>query len=875
MEVIYTEIELKDKKYADLLKIAQTLGIKGGRQKTNKLISSILEHQDGQQLCLNISDSCSDPSLSSSTAVVSPLSAKQNLHNQTNGGSSENSILDVDEMLSSKGQQNQQENDLFDQLDFKTSLADGSTEVSLTPEYKEAASVESLRQSRSKIKAPAALLSQSHSRQKRRRSASSEPVYESPKCKIRKTRASISHGPALTTTGRRTRRRASVAPSSGCQVTHRAGRSEKKTVPDLKEDVEGVSERSDSSAMDASSADLKNSSLLHEIVSPGKIMNSNAECDYPSAENSVLSPRRVSSTSKKDEKASKKGKLVNKKHSSSKYSSNKRLSSTPAKVVLNTSKSPTSLNGVFTRTSPATPRNVTPSRKRTTRIAANVSAASKKSTSASPKVIKLTSPKFIPNSPKKSPCKEPTPKLVKATRSSVRNSPNHCNSSVLDGSTSISFVKRDASFTVEPSRSVAEQNASSCSASQDSVSSLVTEISKGVTPLCLPGISSAQSKRLSEARRLSSPRIQRVEPTYAKPVFTIGRKDDSNTETTSKGTAGATKSSIPRFMAYAQKIKKIPNFKRIHEKAFDTMQNIDEFIAKKKKLGESVTKAKRASSGFVPSVTTPTKLKLNFSATPRGANSPVVRFGASPPASTSPASQAPAASITSEKKRVTSRRMSSVKENVKPATPRASMSTPFGAGPGLRRASTALPTPRSAFKTCNPASSVATHTSSTITKSHGHKSRLVDAGQSADCVSANVGMSGTARARNSESIRTSAVASSVKRSVSICKPVFSSSKLGGAGSHAYDSSARKSTISRASRAAASATGYTKLSMMSKLPRYQFPDSVPVSENIRKIAGRKPPVVSQADRRAKTQDFIKGVRTNKRFRLQMERRGINI
>jgi len=46
------------------------------------------------------------------------------------------------------------------------------------------------------------------------------------------------------------------------------------------------------------------------------------------------------------------------------------------------------------------------------------------------------------------------------------------------------------------------------------------------------------------------------------------------------------KSSIPRFMLYAQKINKsktkVPDFSKIHAKAFGNMENVSDFWAKKK-----------------------------------------------------------------------------------------------------------------------------------------------------------------------------------------------------------------------------------------------------------------------------------------------------
>ncbi|KAK3875532.1 hypothetical protein Pcinc_019581 [Petrolisthes cinctipes] len=91
-----------------------------------------------------------------------------------------------------------------------------------------------------------------------------------------------------------------------------------------------------------------------------------------------------------------------------------------------------------------------------------------------------------------------------------------------------------------------------------------------------------------------------------KPIFTVGRND-----TTNKSSSGESSTKVPRFVSSA---RKVPNFAKIHERAFKRMEALDDYVDKKRKLtGSSMKKPQVAPEKvFQPSVTSVKNLQFNF-----------------------------------------------------------------------------------------------------------------------------------------------------------------------------------------------------------------------------------------------------------------------
>lgn len=100
-----------------------------------------------------------------------------------------------------------------------------------------------------------------------------------------------------------------------------------------------------------------------------------------------------------------------------------------------------------------------------------------------------------------------------------------------------------------------------------------------------------------------------------KPLFNVGRGDAPAEDGKDTRVPG---SGIPRFVSFARRLK-VPNFAKIHEKAFNRMEALDDYIDKKKKMFDhqsSATKKPRPrhASGevFKPTVTSVENVSLNF-----------------------------------------------------------------------------------------------------------------------------------------------------------------------------------------------------------------------------------------------------------------------
>ncbi|XP_042890902.1 serine/arginine repetitive matrix protein 1-like [Penaeus japonicus] len=112
-----------------------------------------------------------------------------------------------------------------------------------------------------------------------------------------------------------------------------------------------------------------------------------------------------------------------------------------------------------------------------------------------------------------------------------------------------------------------------------------------------------------------------------KPVFTVGRGDGPGAKNVGKDSK-QDGSNIPRYLSVRK--TKVPNFAKIHERAFNRMEALDDYVDKKRKrtntIGSSVKKPQvDPEKVFKPAVTSVKNLNLNFVAT----RSPA-RFGKTP-----------------------------------------------------------------------------------------------------------------------------------------------------------------------------------------------------------------------------------------------------
>ncbi|XP_018022715.1 uncharacterized protein LOC108678759 [Hyalella azteca] len=911
MDTIYSLNELQEKKYAELWKLGKSLGVKGGRIKAEKLIELILELQDEQQL--QKPESCVE-SKSASTTHIPASSTMPFNHGSSNrkdktecivaDSSTDDSILDVDEMLAggdlklSAGKVEPRTDERNESGDNQESNATSAKEQHL----------DSGKQKMMQLLKPP---KRGVAGKRRKSEAPPQPLLESPNMKKRKTRRSaVLENKKMATISRSHH---NVCNQGPVEAPVECGHS--MLLPCLTELQEEVQGKADIYAVEPVS------------VGPSEPDASDIKTQESSSESiSNLPSKPTSSTTLVDEvnlKRTRSRKLVQNSTTTTKI-----LSSTPGKSNVAPRATRSSLSSSLQTVNDASPRANTPESKGTKsynlKSGATLDAIVGTSEvtgrlSSDDGSHKTTETKLLMKKVVTTPKRSRSSRLSFSKVSTVPDlsTKNSCsagssdaelevNESSCSGSSSTTFhsskttLSTSDSFAIKSDPEVHGASGTSEVTESDAVDSTTEETGATKAPsnaaLRASRFESTQARRLSEARRLSSPRVARVEPTFAKPVFAIGRTLAKGPENAPQHNDGNKSSAIPRFMAYAQKVTKMPNFKRIHEKAFSSMQTIDDFVAKKKKLGDSVSKRVQAPAPFVPSVTAVSQVKLNFSEKPQGPNSPVVQFGGSDesvPGAPGPEAPAAAAAVKAEAgtantaagtaeavvgtaeaavgtaeaavgttkaatgpamaaagaaegarpstavKSYSSRRLTSLKENLKPATtPRASVLPTWGAGPG-RRSSAVPVTPASLLKADNKLSSVKRNKSATVTKKYGTKDRQTD---------------------------------NVHRPVSVSKsaPWERSQKPD------IKTSGRKLSVNRTVSADSTKDDVKKQAVgASKLPRFQFTGGAPASQSIKLLASKNPPVMSRADRRAKDQEFIKGVRTNKRFRLQMERRGIDI
>eukprot|EP00088_Acartia_fossae_P010283 TRINITY_DN15110_c0_g1_i3.p1 TRINITY_DN15110_c0_g1~~TRINITY_DN15110_c0_g1_i3.p1 ORF type:complete len:546 (-),score=166.69 TRINITY_DN15110_c0_g1_i3:377-2014(-) len=153
----------------------------------------------------------------------------------------------------------------------------------------------------------------------------------------------------------------------------------------------------------------------------------------------------------------------------------------------------------------------------------------------------------------------------------------------------------------------------------------------------------ARTPRTSSAGKIVKPK-GKFTPKVSTPRSAVkASATKNNTPGSKKKAVGGT--NIPRFVKYA---RKVPDFSKIHAKEFNKMESLDQYMDKKKKRIENtiedqrIQKAKqlgdehnklmekmRARAGFVPSVTSTSKLNFNFGGTKTPGKGEPFKFTAS------------------------------------------------------------------------------------------------------------------------------------------------------------------------------------------------------------------------------------------------------
>ena len=147
-------------------------------------------------------------------------------------------------------------------------------------------------------------------------------------------------------------------------------------------------------------------------------------------------------------------------------------------------------------------------------------------------------------------------------------------------------------------------------------------------------ISFRRTSRRSLEKRTSTP-MSSLKSNSKTPRDYLSRKNKTPLRQVVKTPGSVQKkksdSNIPRFMKFTSKGKsstrKVPNFAAIHAKNSDKLESLDDYVEKKKKLTDTVTKqldkaralaaehnsiVKQVKSKFVPTVTSTAKMNLNF-----------------------------------------------------------------------------------------------------------------------------------------------------------------------------------------------------------------------------------------------------------------------
>ncbi|XP_047487999.1 nucleolar and spindle-associated protein 1-A-like isoform X2 [Penaeus chinensis] len=382
------------------------------------------------------------------------------------------------------------------------------------------------------------------------------------------------------------------------------------------------------------------------------------------------------------------------------------------------------------------------------------------------------------------------------------------------------------------------------------LSSIAKRKSLVITPAATPPvIHKVKSMILGSGKTLGSGSKTGGGAKIVKPVFTVGRGDGPSTKNVGKDSK-QDGSNIPRFLSYVRK-PRVPNFAKIHERAFNRMEALDDYVDKKRKrtntFGSSVKKPQvDPEKVFKPAVTSVKNLNLNFVAT----RSPA-RFGKTPVGNKEP------------------------KTGNTTKTPKSGPSLASKSPREVKAQSKAIPakSPKSAKKSPKVA------VTSTKKPKGPHKSPKVPAQKSPKAVrpSPKAGQSQegmkvapASSKKVSPKSRVSALPRLLKENVKPARPSLVSpavAKVASVKMPQSPASSKKTNESSSKIPASRPTGYVPYRGALK----PFTDRA----TLNKMAERNPNLKSREQIREGHKKILKGVRFNKRFELQMAKRGINL
>ncbi|XP_037803701.1 nucleolar protein dao-5-like isoform X2 [Penaeus monodon] len=389
------------------------------------------------------------------------------------------------------------------------------------------------------------------------------------------------------------------------------------------------------------------------------------------------------------------------------------------------------------------------------------------------------------------------------------------------------------------------------------LSSIAKRKSLVITPAATPPvIHKVKSMILGSGKTLGSSTKSGGGAKIVKPVFTVGRGDGPSTKNVGKD-CKEDGSNIPRFLSYVRK-PRVPNFAKIHERAFNRMEALDDYVDKKRKrtntIGSSVKKPQvDPEKVFKPAVTSVKNLNLNFVAT----RSPA-RFGKTPVGNKepktgnttkSPNRGSPLASklakvpskspreVTTQSKAIPAKSPKSAKKSPKVAV--TSTKKPMGSNKSLK-----VPAQKSP-KVARPSPK---------------------AGQSQE----GMKVAPASSKKVSPKSRVSALPRLLKENMKPARPSLVSpavAKVASMKMPPSPASSKKTNESSSKIPASKPTGYVPYRGALK----PFTDRA----TLNKMAERNPNLKSREQIREGQKKILKGVRFNKRFELQMAKRGINL